>query len=41
MLSFVLCDDNKVILDRLSKMLESLFIKYHFDAEVSLASTDA
>lgn len=41
MLNFVLCDDNKAILDRLSKMLESLFIKYHFDAEVSLASTNA
>lgn len=41
MLSFVLCDDNKAILDRLSKMLESLFIKHHFDAEVSFSSTDA
>ena len=41
MLSFVLCDDNKAILDRLSKMLESLFIKHHFDAEVSFCSTDA
>jgi len=41
MLSFVVCDDNKAILDRLSKMLESLFIKHHLDAEVSFASTDA
>ena len=41
MLSFVVCDDNKSILDRLVKMLESLFIKHHFDAEVSFASTDA
>lgn len=41
MLSFVVCDDNKAILDRLVKMLESLFIKHHFDAEVSFASTDA
>lgn len=41
MLNFILCDDNKAILDRLSKMLESLFIKHHFDAEVSFSSTDA
>ena len=41
MLSFVVCDDNKVILDRLVKMLESLFIKHNFDAEVSFASVDA
>lgn len=39
MLSFVLCDDNKSILDRLSKMLESLFIKHNLDAMVSFAST--
>jgi len=41
MLSFVVCDDNKSILDRLVKMLESLFIKHNFDAEVSFASTNA
>ncbi len=41
MLSFVLCDDNKAILERLSKMLESLFMKHHFDAEVSFSSTNA
>ncbi len=41
MLSFVLCDDNKAILDRLSKMLESLFMKHHLDAEVSFTSTNA
>lgn len=40
MLSFVLCDDNKSILDRLSKMLSSLFIEHNFDAEVSFISTD-
>lgn len=38
MLSFVVCDDNRAILDRLVKMLESLFIKHNFDAEVSFAS---
>ena len=41
MLSFVVCDDNKAILDRLCKMLESLFIKHHFDAEVSFSSINA
>lgn len=41
MLNFVLCDDNNAILDRLSKMLESLFIKHDFDAEVSFCSTNA
>lgn len=41
MLNFVVCDDNKVILDRIAKMLESLFIKHHFDAVVALSSTSA
>lgn len=41
MLSFVVCDDNKAILDRFSKMLESIFIKHRLDAEISFASTDA
>lgn len=40
MLSFVLCDDNKTILDRLKKMLESLFLTHNFDAEVAFYSTD-
>lgn len=40
MLSFVLCDDNKSILDRLAKMLESAFIKFNLDAEVSFTSTN-
>lgn len=39
MLNFVLCDDNQSILDRLCKMLESLFIKHNFDAEVVFSST--
>ncbi len=39
MLNFVLCDDNKAILDRLNNMLESLFIKHHFDAQVTFTST--
>ncbi len=39
MLNFVLCDDNKAILDRLNKMLESLFIKHSLDAQVTFSST--
>lgn len=39
MLNFVLCDDNQIILDRLSKMLESIFIKHNFDAEIIFSST--
>lgn len=40
MLSFVLCDDNNAILDRLNKMFDSLFIEHHFDAEISFSSTN-
>ena len=40
MLNFALCDDNESILARLSKMLESLFIKYNFDCKVSFTSVD-
>ncbi len=39
MLNFVLCDDNKVVLDRLAKMLNSVFIQNKMDAEISLATT--
>lgn len=39
MLSFVLCDDNKVILDRLSKILDSIFIQYNIDAKITFSST--
>lgn len=35
MLNYVICDDNKSILDKLSKILESLFIKHNLDAEIS------
>lgn len=35
MLSFVICDDNKSILDKLSKILESIFINNSIDAEIS------
>ena len=40
MLNFVICDDNKAILDRFSKMLEAIFINKNLDAEVTLSSTD-
>jgi DNA-binding LytR/AlgR family response regulator len=39
MLNFVLCDDNKSNLDRLAKILESIFIKNNIDAEVTYTST--
>ena len=38
MLNFVLCDDNQVVLDKLSKMLESIFIQHNIDAEVVFSS---
>ena len=40
MLSFVLCDDNELILSKLAKMLDSLFIKYELDSTVSLIATE-
>ena len=36
MLNFAICDDNLNILDRLEKMLESIFAKNNFDASVCL-----
>lgn len=39
MLSFVLCDDNRAILDRLSKILDSIFIQYNIDAKITFSST--
>ena len=38
MLNFVICDDNSPVLTRLSKMLESIFIKHNIDASVGLAT---
>lgn len=40
MLNFVLCDDNLSILDKLSKILNSIFIEHELDAEISFASTN-
>ena len=36
MLNFVLCDDNKHILDRLEKMLEAIFINHNINAHIGL-----
>ena len=41
MLNFVICDDNNNILNKLSHMLETLFIKHSLDAEVKFSTTDA
>ena len=35
MLNFVICDDNSVILNQISKMLESIFIKHNFEALIT------
>lgn len=40
MLNFVICDDNINILDRLSKMLENIFIKKGYEAAVTFTSAD-
>jgi len=39
MLNFVVCDDNLNIVNKLSQMLESLFIKYNFDAQILLKTS--
>lgn len=40
MLNFVICDDNLNILDKFSKILESIFIKYNYDAKIGLKTDD-
>ncbi len=39
MLDFVLCDDNKNVLTKLEKMLESIFINKKFEAQIVLSTT--
>lgn len=39
MFNFVLCDDNEIVLKRISKMLESIFIKNNFEAQITFEST--
>ena len=41
MLNFIVCDDNLNILNKFTKMLESIFLKYNYDAKVAFQSTDA
>ena len=40
MLNFAICDDNLNILDKMSKMLESIFTKKELDAKV-IVNADA
>ena len=40
MLNFVLCDDNSIILERLSKILESIFIKHDIEACILYKTTN-
>lgn len=39
MLNFVVCDDNLNIANKLAQMLESLFIKHNFDAQILLKTS--
>lgn len=41
MLNFVICDDNPAVLNRLSKMLEAIFINNRIDAEIGLKALNA
>lgn len=40
MLNFVICDDNLNILDKFSSILENIFIKHNYDAEIGLKTSD-
>lgn len=40
MLNFVICDDNLNILDKFSKMLESIFIQNGYEGKIGLTTTD-
>ena len=40
MLNFVICDDNASILNRLEKMLESIFINNNLSGQVGFSTTD-
>lgn len=41
MLNFVICDDNLNLLDRLEKMLDTIFCKNNFEAKIVCKSDDA
>ena len=38
MLKFIICDDNLSIMEKLSAMLNSLFIKHNFNAQISFTN---
>ena len=40
MLNFAICDDNLNILDKFSKILETIFTKHGYDAQVGIATSD-
>ena len=40
MLNFIVCDDNINILERLSKMLETIFINHSLDANIVLQAAE-
>ena len=40
MLNFVICDDNLNILDKFSKILENIFMKHNYDAQIGLKTND-
>lgn len=40
MLNFVICDDNLNILDKFSKILENIFVKHGYDAQIGLKTSD-
>lgn len=41
MLNFIICDDNLILLDKLNKMLETIFSKNNYDASVVFKSDNA
>ena len=41
MINFVLCDDNELILVKLCKMLESIFINNNLSAQIVFSSTNS
>lgn len=40
MVNFALCDDNTQLLSKLEKMLDSIFIKHDFSAQISLSTNN-
>lgn len=40
MINFVLCDDSEIIINKIPKMLDSIFISHNIDAQVSFSTTN-